>query len=464
MVTILNRVLNVIGLQTKASKIGDMLLLLGTSSAKFNEWKYKVIALEGYTINPVAHMCVNLIADNVADIPIIAFKDNKQLETHPILDLLNRPNPSQSGMEFRKQAIAYFKICGNAFMEVTMVDDKPAELFNHRPEFFTIVRNKNGIISYDFGIRKNKVSFPVDPITGKSAILHLKEFNPLDADSGLSSFEAAGRAIDTYNSIVEENKRLIDNRAIPSGILSAEGGTTMSDSDREATKKALIEEFTGAEKTGRPMVVGGFKWTQLGLSPTELNNLEGLNEAARAIALSFQIPTPLLGITGETAFSNVQSAMMHLAEGTVKHHIKLLIDELNNWLVPLYKESGLRLDFNLEAISAMAPRIQMIAETVNASKIMTINEGRAKLQMSPLDDERGDRLINPEKTGPTFSMDLAREEGIKLIQKATTGSSADHTHSFEPGDTRTSVVNGHSHSIAENAERTGETNGHSHSL
>jgi len=71
---------------------------------------------------PWVWACVNAISSDLAGLPLIAVKtvDGKEqiLSSHPVIDLLNRPNPQQSGFKQRRQTVADQALSGNAYTRV----------------------------------------------------------------------------------------------------------------------------------------------------------------------------------------------------------------------------------------------------------------------------------------------------------------------------------------------------------
>ena len=61
---------------------------------------YIDFAQEGYTENAVVYKCVNEIANGASSVGIKLFDGDIQIDNHPLLNLLKRPNPLQAGNEF----------------------------------------------------------------------------------------------------------------------------------------------------------------------------------------------------------------------------------------------------------------------------------------------------------------------------------------------------------------------------
>src|SRR5690606_16869539 len=120
---------------------------------------------------------------------------------HPLLDLLARPNPADSGTTLFEAFYAYLSIAGDSYLEmVTGPEGQPGELYVLRPDRMTIVPGANGwprAYRYEAGGRAH--DFAVDPVTGEALVLHARTFNPLDDLYGLSPLEAAATGIDIHN-------------------------------------------------------------------------------------------------------------------------------------------------------------------------------------------------------------------------------------------------------------------------
>ncbi|MCH8347968.1 MAG: phage portal protein, partial [Proteobacteria bacterium] len=269
-----------LGLNKKTSAVGS--LISGASKAAFisfaaPRWTgrtYEQLVREGYRKNVVVHRCVRIIAESAASVPFLLYRGDKKLSGHPILDLLARPNPLQSGKELMASYYAFLEIAGNAYMEVAEgADGKAGELYVLRPERMRIIPGAKGWpAGYTYKVGGKSHTFKVEPRTGKSPIMHLRTFHPEDDYYGLSPLEAAAFGIDIHNSSQNWNKALLDNSARPSGALvfePSEGAPGhLSDEQFKRLKEELEENYQGAVNAGRPFLLeGGLKWQQIALSP-----------------------------------------------------------------------------------------------------------------------------------------------------------------------------------------------------
>ena len=77
------------------SKMSSMVGYFGIGSGESKQYAYEDLAREGYMKNAIVYRCVNEISNGAASVPFAIKSGNTVLEQHPIIDLLDRPNPLQ---------------------------------------------------------------------------------------------------------------------------------------------------------------------------------------------------------------------------------------------------------------------------------------------------------------------------------------------------------------------------------
>ena len=150
----------------------------------------------------------------------------------------------------------------------------------------------------------------------------------------------------------------------------------------------LNNRFTGTQNAGRPLLLeGDFNFIEMGLSPKDMDFLNLKHMSATDIAMCFGVPSQLVGVPDAQTYSNVAEARLALYEETILPLLRKLESDLNEWLVPLYDDS-LHIHFETDEIPALSERRRRIYENVNGAVlngIMTRNEARERLGLSPLD-------------------------------------------------------------------------------
>ncbi|WP_417319842.1 phage portal protein [Emcibacter sp.] len=369
---------------------GSETVWLGLGDARWSNRTYRSLAEEGYKKNVVAHRSVKLLAESAASVPLVLFRDGRRLDHHPVLDLLARPNPMQGRMTFFESLFSFLNIAGNSYVELVRgADGQPSELYVLRADRIRLDQDRSGWPkAYVYSLGGREHVFPVDPVEGKSSLLHLKYFHPLDDLYGLSPLEAAAMAVDVHNAASAWNKALFDNAARPSGALvfeGREGQDSLSGEQFDRLKDELADSYQGARNAGRPMLLeGGLKWQKLAFSPADMDFINGKHVSAREIALAFGIPPMLLGIPGDNTYSNFQEANRALWRLTLLPMLERVVSSLNGWLCPEYGPD-LRLAFDQDAIPALSHDRQLLWERVGAADFLTVDEKRAAVGLGPLE-------------------------------------------------------------------------------
>ncbi|NBX02722.1 MAG: phage portal protein [Alphaproteobacteria bacterium] len=355
---------------------------------------YAQFSHEAYVKNVIAHRAINLVSVSASSVRLKLFTvgvrgGRKEIKQHPLLDLLRQPSPTHALGDFFQGLYHYRLIGGNAYIQaVGPKDTPPRELHLLRPDRIAIIAGKGTLpAGYRYSVGAQSVDFPVDRITGRSRILHLKTFHPLNDWYGLSPVEAAAYSIDQHNQSGAWNQSLLQNGARPSGalVVTSEhgGGGVLSDQQYARMKNQIDEQFTGAANAGRPLLLeGGLDWKEMSLTPKDMDFIEAKNASARDIALAFGVPPQLLGIPGDNTYSNLQEARLSLWEQTVVPLVMCTVDAINSWLAP-QMGGGVELVADTDGISALAMRNQAIWDRVEKANFLTENEKRAAVGYPP---------------------------------------------------------------------------------
>jgi HK97 family phage portal protein len=378
--------------ESKSSRTAQVLAFASGGKARWTPRDYAALAREGYLANAVVHRAVRMIAENAASCVYLLYEGARELEAHPLLQLLARPNPRQDGASLFETLYAHMLLSGNAYVEGVTLGDDVRELYVLRPDRMKVVPGADGWAeAYEYSVGGRSVRFD-QSAQRVPPILHLTFFHPLDDHYGLAPLEAAAVAVDTHNASSTWNKALLDNAARPSGALVYAGpeGAVLSDSQFERLKRELTDTYQGAANAGRPLLLeGGLDWKAMSLTPKEMDFLEAKNAAAREIALAFGVPPMLLGIPGDNTYANFQEANRVFWRQTVLPLAARVGSSLAQWLSPQFGE-GVRLVIDTDRIEALASDRNALWERVTAAPFLTLNEKREAVGYAPL--EGGDRF------------------------------------------------------------------------
>jgi HK97 family phage portal protein len=372
-------------LEEKASRVGPLLALYQVGRPVWTPRDYHALAREGFQRNAVVHRCVRLIAESAASVPLILQAGGRELDEHPLLQLLARPNPREAGAAFLEALYGHLMVAGNAYVEAVGIDGEPRELYVLRPDRMRVVPGPNGWPeAYDYTVGGETVCFRQSG-EGVPPILHLALFNPLDDHYGLSPMDPAAVALDIHNAAGAWNKALLDNSARPSGALVYAGpqGTNLTDAQFERLKQELDEQFEGPSNAGRPLLLdGGLDWKQLSLSPKDMDFIEAKAAAAREIALAFGVPPLMLGLPGDNTFANFAEANRAFWRQAVIPLVKRTAQSLVHWLGPAF-DADLSLVPDLDNIEALAGEREALWRRLSAADFLDRDEKRAAAGYGP---------------------------------------------------------------------------------
>lgn len=284
----------------------------------------------GYERNAIAHRCVRLIAEAAASIPLTS--PDKAVQA-----LLQRPNPDQAGAELWESFYGYLQVAGNAYLELVSLEDGPRGLFALRPDRVRVLPGDSGWpAGWEYATGSRKRRFLRDPLSGRSAVFHMRLFHPGDDYYGLSPLSAAAEAIHLHNTGSQWARALLDNAARPSGALVVGGEEgRLSETQFERLKSELLEAHSGARNAGRPLLLeGGLDWKPMALSPADMDFTEARRESAREIALALGVPPLLLGLPGDNTYANYKEAQLAFWRQTVHPLVRKCAGAMTVWLRP----------------------------------------------------------------------------------------------------------------------------------
>lgn len=354
---------------------------------------YVHLAEESYIKNVIANRCISIITKSASSIKLELMnkKSGEAIKNHKILDLLKKPNPLLSQNDFFETIYAHKLISGNSYIQAIFNNNskyfEPQELFILRPDRVTIlIGNTNIPLGYKYKFDNKETIFKVNQIDGKSEILHIKNFHPTNDWYGLSQVEPAAYSIDQHNEASKWNQSILQNGAKPCGALivknDAENNGFLTDDQFERLKEQLNTEFSGSTNVGKPLLLeGGLDWKEISLTPKEMDFLEMKHSTARDIALSFGVPSQLIGIPGDNTYSNMAEARLFLWEQTILPTIDNILLNFNNWLVPMF-DDNYEIVYNKNEITPLLTRKEKFWNIVNNSNFLTSDEKKNILNLN----------------------------------------------------------------------------------
>lgn len=344
----------------------------------------------GFLGNPVGFRAVKLIAEAAAALPLVLQDAERRYDSHPVLDLVRRPNPAQGRADLFEALYAQLLLSGNGYVEAVAGSTRvPGELHVLRSDRMSLVPGADGWpVAYDYTVGGRKHRF--DMTCGVPPVCHIRLFHPQDDHYGLSPLQAAAVAVDVHSSASAWSKALLDNAARPSGAIvykGADGGGTMAPDQFDRLVGELEANHQGARNAGRPMLLeGGLDWKPMGFSPSDMEFHETKLAAAREIATAFGVPPMLIGIPGDATYANYQEANRAFYRLTVLPLVGKVVAAVSHWLQGFTGEA-VELRPDLDQVPALAVERDQQWARVGAADFLTVAEKRLLLGLPRLAEE-----------------------------------------------------------------------------
>lgn len=373
--------------EAKASATGKIAAWGAVGRSVWGARDTTTLTRSGFTANPVGFRAVKMIAEAAAALPLVLQDSARRYDTHPVLELIKRPNGAQGRAELFESLFGQLLLTGNAYVEAVGGDEVPLELHVLRSDRMSLVPGADGWpVAYDYTVGGRKHRFALGD--GPSPVCHIKSFHPQDDHYGLSPMQAAATALDVHNAASRWSKALLDNAARPSGAIiykGAEGQSQLSTDQYDRLLHEMETQHQGAKNAGRPMLLeGGLDWKPMGFSPSDMEFLKTKEGAAREIAIAFGVPPMLLGIPGDATYANYQEANRAFYRLTVLPLVTRVAGAIADWLGDF---NGERFDLkpDLDQVAALSGERDNQWKRVGEALFLTDAEKRKMLGLPALE-------------------------------------------------------------------------------
>lgn len=348
--------------------------------------RFDTLAREGYQGNVLVFRAVNIIATAIAGIPIRAYQlkgtgaKGQEVDGHPILDLLRKPNEDMAGPSFIERYVSFLLISGNSYIQALRPATRkapPLQLDVLRPDRMKVIPGADGrVAQFEYAIGNVKMTLD------KPDVLHSKMFSALDDWYGLSPIAVAARAVDIRNAGDDWNLSLLQNSGRPPGFFVA--AQKLGDVQYNRMLAQLLDRYTGARMAGLPgLLEQGVDWKPSGLAPADMEWMALSREKGRDVAISMGVPSELLGDGENKTYSNYQEARSSLYTETVLPLFDRLIGDLNGWLPDMYDGRAVVLAYDRNDIEALQEDRAQVWQRIQKADFLTVDEKRGALGYDP---------------------------------------------------------------------------------
>lgn len=315
--------------------------------------------------------------------------------SNPFYKLFMNPNPLMDHIEVMERVSIDLDLTGNAYLYVVR-DEKgvPVELHPLLSQNMTVVPEKEEdddgqlVAGYLYSLDTPDSTYPTFMDDGRTTafardeIIHFKTANPKSLFYGFSPIEAARYSIDTDTEMSVQRLRLLQNRAIPEGLLVSQRPLTQEDAERIRTQWNQL--YQGRQQRGKLAVLdaGSFEFKRLGLSAEELEFQKGKESVWQEIFAIYRVPFAILG-GPEVNKATVEAAERIFIKDALKPRLAKIQATINKFLMPMFGENMIMM---FDDPTSKDSSFRLLEKKTNLQLGMTtINEERERDGLEPVE-------------------------------------------------------------------------------
>ena len=254
--------------------------------------------------NSAVVACLNVLSTSFAEPRTVLINDtgelhNERIKKHPVLDLLNRPNPYTSGVLLAHYIIVSLSAHGDAYLYKNRNSDgNVVELVPLMPDMVEPKGDETDLIThykYDpyGGLGSNSIVVPT------TDIVHIRQgIDPNNHRRGFAPLKSVLREILGDEAAGQYAAALLNNMAVPGVILSPKDDSMGGPSKEEAEAiSAMYKQKFGGKNRGAPMILSGAMNVEvISFSPDQMNLTELRKLPEERVSAVLGVPAILAGL------------------------------------------------------------------------------------------------------------------------------------------------------------------------
>lgn len=257
------------------------------------------------------YVVVSKLAKATARLPLPVYergeKGRERVDSHPMAQLLARPNPGQSGHDLMLWTSSMFDIYGDAFWLKRRQGGEVSGLYPLHPASMT--HEDDGSWSFDNGKTRLTQIAPMD-------LVHFRAFHPTSTTRGMSPLEPLRATLENEWSARTATSSFWQRGARPGMALAHPG--TLSQSAQNRLKAQMDSVSAGADKTGVTIVLEeGMEPKTMTLTAEEAQYIETRKLNREEVCAAYDVPPPVVHILDRATFSNITEQMRSMYRDTM---------------------------------------------------------------------------------------------------------------------------------------------------
>ena len=364
--------------------IADPILYEDDGDVKSKYRKYKKAK---YNPNAIEHVKKKLYTAKVLDYVE---------EENELTKLLRQPNETQSWREMIEMfRIIYFNNGESCLIRETEENSEIAISLSVAPASkMTFIVEDDKISKWKYDMNNGRVR-----ILDASDVFYMKMAHPrFDGKHselrGMSPLTPGGKYLTLDDESIEAWVKTMQNEGAK-GILSPNHNNIeqwLTPEQQKQTEKAVDNKIHGAKNKNRVVVSAmPLQYTQIGMTPDNLNIKSGLSTAEEKLCDLWGVPPVLFN--PEPTYANQNYASKRFVADVILPYLNKEEDALNRWLVePFSKRDGRK--YVIDYDTSLFPELKVsLDERTSLEKILTVNEMRVLEGYDEIESEMGNMVF-----------------------------------------------------------------------
>lgn len=350
-----------------------------------------------YRSQPAVRAVVDFLGRNIAQLNPKVYErvgDTDRLEVgdHPLARLLRQPSPRTTRYRHTRDTVSDLAIYDRAAWAKIRTGRRPVALERIPPMYLTAQVLDGRLLWVD---SRNRNAYVRDDLV----LFH--GYSPEGDDLGVSPLETLRRVLAEEYASQQNRENMWRNSARQSGwIERPQDAPAWSDEARQRFRAGIEAVMAGGQNAGRIGILEeGMSWNGNSFSPKDTDYIEGRKLTYEEVCIEYGMKPSLLGMGGDTASSS-ESNHRHAYQDVFGPWLRMMQDEIELQLLPefepLNRFSSVYVEYNLaeKLKGSFEEQSKSIVSSVGVP-YMSINEGRARLNLPRVDAEWADAPVQP---------------------------------------------------------------------
>ena len=397
----------------------------GSSSGALNVYGTTQTYGALYRAQPNIRTVVDFIARNIAQLGIHVFRrisdqDRERLAGHELAGWLFHPNPATTRYRLMESTAIDLGIYLNAYW--LKVRSNPLGLVRIPPEQMTV---EGALLP---------TRFVWTPPQGTPAyfkpseIVHFNGYNPDSALMGLSPLETLRRVLAEEYAAGMHRESYWRNGSRMEGVVTRPKEKPRYTPEQAQQWREQWQAMYGGQSGKTVLMQDGETFTPVSFSPKESEYIAARKLTREECAAAYHVPLPMVGILEHATFSNIKEQHKHLYQDCLGPWLVMIAEELERQLlIEADDQTNVYLEFNIaEKLKGSFEEQASSLQTLVGRPVMSVNEGRGRLNLRSTDDPEDDKVAKPLNMSgalpgvPPPVDDAEEEEAAAQVLETTT--------------------------------------------